>query len=140
PTLDRYIAGEDVPVAEARRLWSDGTNPDGVNPFHAQLLQLVRRINQKIPSAKRLRVLAGEASVDWSIVTPEIYQQYVGPRDEHIASVIDRAVLAKNRKALMFYGVAHVQHGYNNDAEQMAVPRFEKNSPGLTFVIFPYLG
>jgi hypothetical protein len=137
PVLDRYIAGEDVPVAEARKLWREGTNPAGVNDFHARLLQLVRRINQKLPPARRLRVLGGEAPVDWSNVTRE---NYPGNREEHIASVMEKEVLAKNRKALMFYGGAHVQHGYNSDAEQMAVPRYEKKYPGVTFVILPYIG
>ena len=41
-----------------------------------------------------------------------------------------------NRKALMFYGGAHVRHGAN----EMAVYRLEQKHPGVTFVILPYVG
>jgi hypothetical protein len=137
PTLDRYIAGEDVPIADARRLWRDNTVAGGGTDFQAQLFQLIRRINQKLPMAKRLRVLAGEPPVDWSTVTPEIYQrQVLEQRYEHIAVVMEKEVLAKNRKALMFYGGAHVRHGTSG----MAVERYERKHPGVTFVIFPYYG
>lgn len=136
-TLDRYIAGEDLPIADARRLWRENTVAGGGTDFQAQLFQLIRRINQKLPPAKRLRVLAGEPPVDWSTVTPEIYQrQVLEQRYEHIATVIEKEVLAKNRKALMFYGGAHVRHG----ASGMAVERYERKYPGATFVIFPYYG
>ncbi len=32
-------------------------------------------------------------------------------RDESIASVIEREVLAKHRKALMLFGAFHIMHG-----------------------------
>jgi hypothetical protein len=137
PILDRYIAGEDLPIADARRLWRENTVAGGGTDFQAHLFQLIRRINQKLPPAKRLRVLAGEPPVDWSTVTPEIYQrQVLEQRYEHIAAVVEKEVLAKNRKALMFYGGAHVRHGANG----MAVERYERKYPGVTFVIFPYYG
>lgn len=136
-TLDRYIAGEDLPMAEARRLWRDNTVAGGGTDFQAHLFQLIRRINQSRPPTKRLRVLAGEPPVDWSTVTPEIYQrQVLEQRYEHIAAVVETEVLAKNRKALMFYGGAHVRHGTSG----MAVERYERKYPGVTFVIFPYYG
>ena len=75
--------------------------------------------------------------MDWNTVTPEIYQrQVLEQRYEHIAAVVEREVLAKNRKALMFYGGAHVRHGTSG----MAVERYERKYPGVTFVIFPYYG
>jgi hypothetical protein len=114
PTLDRYIAGDDVPVADARRLWRDKSAPDywDLSAFRAQLLQLVRRINQKLPPAKRLRVLSGEPAIDRQVSQPNQW------RDIHIASIIENEVLAKNRRALMFYGGGHLLHGTNTQIER----------------------
>jgi hypothetical protein len=132
PMLDRYIAGDEVPVADARRLWRDESAPDywDLSGFHAQLLQLVRRINQKLPPAKRLRVLSGEPTIDRQVSQPDQW------RDIHIASVIENEVLAKNRKALMFYGGGHLLHGTNN----YAVSRYEQKYPGISFVVFLWIG
>jgi hypothetical protein len=135
PMLDRYIAGEAVPIEEARQLWREGTVPTGVNDFQAQLFQLVRRINQQLPLAKRLRVLAGEPPVDWSNLNR---RSAIRQREAHIAAVVEEQVLAKNRKALMFYGALHVAHGVLGG--EMAVGRYEQKYPGVTFVITPYLG
>lgn len=142
PVLDRYVAGEDVPMSQARQLWRDGNNPAGANDFHAQLFQLVRRINQKLPAVKRLRIVMGEDGVDWSNITKDAFDQYLGHREEHIAMIMEREVLAKHRKALMFYGGAHVRHGVRGgDIGWMnAMGIFETKHAGVTFVISPYFG
>ena len=53
PVLDRYIAGEDVPLTEARKVWRNTTQPIcggwGFG-FFEQLYALLRAINQKLPS------------------------------------------------------------------------------------------
>ena len=135
--LDRYVAGESVSSSDAQQLWRDQTHPPcSVDDFHMQLLQLVRRINEALPPAKRLRVLAGEPPLDWSTTTPETHRQFLEQRDAHAASIVDAEVLSKNRKALMLYGLGHLFHGMT----QMAVGRYEKKYPGVTFVIAPYLG
>jgi hypothetical protein len=131
-TADRYVAGENVPIEVARKLWRDGTIPVGVSDFQAQLFQLVRRINQTRPPAQRLRVVAGEPPVDWSKASVASYDN----RDEHIAAVIASEVLAKNRKALVFYGASHLVRGVG----ELAVQRYEQKYPGVTFVITPYVG
>jgi hypothetical protein len=132
PTIDRYVAGEDVPDADVRRLWRDESSPSywGVSVFRPQLLQLVRRINLTLPPAKRLRILSGEPSFDRQVPQPDQW------RDIHIASVIENEVLAKNRKALMFYGGGHILHGTNN----WAVSRYEQKYPDSTFVVVPWIG
>jgi hypothetical protein len=99
PILDRYIAGDDMPISQARQLWREATNPSGgVNDFNVRLFQLVRQINGNLSPTKRLRVLASEAPGD-QITSPE-------EREAHIAAVVEKEVLTKNRKALMFTVVA----------------------------------
>jgi len=70
PILDRYIAGDDVPLSEVRQVWRNTTQPMcGMSAFYEVLFPLVRRINQKVPPEKKLRMLAGDPPIDWSKVT-----------------------------------------------------------------------
>jgi hypothetical protein len=130
PILDRYIRGESVSDSEARELWRV-REPPGTNEFHAQFFPLVRRINQGLPAAARIRVLAGEPPNE-----PAWMNDGMLDRPRHIAGVIEREVLAKNRRAVMFYGAGHLRRG----AELAAVTRWEPRYPGLTFIIAPYVG
>jgi hypothetical protein len=68
PVLDRYISGEDVPLAEARKVWRNGSRlicGEWRCGFFEQIYALLRAINQKLPPANRLRVLAGEPPINW---------------------------------------------------------------------------
>jgi hypothetical protein len=108
--LDRYIAGEDVPLTEARKVWRNTTQPIcGVwgFGFFEQLYPLLRAINLKLPLEKRLRVLAGDPPIDWDQI--KSFQDILkpGPRDTSIASVMEKEVLSKHRKALMLFGTFH---------------------------------
>jgi hypothetical protein len=96
--LDRYIAGEDVPLNEVRKVWRNTTQPTcGVNGFYEVFFPLVRAINQKLAAGKRLRVLAGDPPIDWNRV--ESFQDVMkfGNRDASIASVMKKEVLARHR-------------------------------------------
>jgi hypothetical protein len=151
--LDRYIAGENVPLTEVQKVWRETVGPHmcAVSSFYNQLFPLVRRINQGLASAKRLRVVAGDPPIDWSTVTTQAaYTQFVTARDSNIAAVMEREVLAKRRKALMLFGAAHIAHGLtataasaarampNGFAVASAVGRYEERYPGLTFVLDLY--
>src|SRR5437588_3910634 len=64
PVLDRYIAGEDVPFTEVRKVWRNTTQSMcGQSGFFEQFFPLVRAINQKLRTNKRLRVHAGGAPI-----------------------------------------------------------------------------
>lgn len=144
PILDRYIAGEDVPLDQARQVWRNTTQPMcSVSAFYEELFPLVRRINQRLSPGKRFRVLAGDPPVDWSkIKTAEDFGrgQFM-MRDPGIASVMEKEVLSKHRKALMLFGTAHL---YHSRAEPIlpasAVEMYEKNYPGVTLVIADHAG
>jgi len=131
PVLDRYIAGEDVPIAEVRHVWRDTPLPScGYSSFYETLFPLVRRINERLPAAKKVRVLAGDPPVDWSTVT--------GPkdveldRDAHIADEVETEVLAKHRKALLLFGLRHLVHDGNVGN---AVGMYERDYPGVTYTV-----
>jgi hypothetical protein len=65
PILDRCIAGDDVPLDQARQVWRNTTQPMcGVSAFYEELFPLVRRINQKLPPERKFRVLAADPPID----------------------------------------------------------------------------
>jgi len=135
--LDRYIAGEDVAFAEVRKVWRDTTQEMcGVSGFYEQLFPLVRAINQTLPPARRLRVLACDPPIDWDQVKTSDDAWKFLDRDPGIAHVMEQEVLSKHRKALMLFGTFHLMHGTAGDgAPPSAVSIYEKDYPGRTFVI-----
>ena len=132
PVLDRYIAGEDVPFTEVRKVWRNTTQPMcGYSGFFEQLFPLVRAINQKLPTAKRLRVLAGDPPRDWDKIKTSEQAMNSADRESSIASVMEKEVLSKHRKALMLFSTFHMMH----EIDDTAVSTYEKDYPNLTFVI-----
>jgi hypothetical protein len=136
PILDRYIAGENVPFTEVQHVWRDTTVQQmcGASGFYEQLYPLVRTLNQRLPAASRLRVLAADPPIDWSQIRSYEDLTPFFDRDGSIASVMEREVLSKHRKALMLFGVFHLLHG-GGPGEGDAVTRYERHYPGRTFVI-----
>ena len=141
PILDRYIAGEDVSLAEVRHVWRDTTQCEsfGLSSFCTDFFPLVRRINKSLPPEKRLRVLACDPPVVWinSKIRkdPRLYGG-AGARDKSIASVMEKEVLSKHRKALMLCGLMHLFHGMKDSAVEM----YEKDYPGVTYIISQHGG
>jgi hypothetical protein len=135
PILDRYIAGEDVPLSDVRKVWRDTTQPNvGFATFYEQLYPLVRRINARLAPHRRMRVVACDSPVDWSAVTgPEDLAPYQD-RDAYIAATIEREVLVKGRKALLLFGSDHLRHGGG------AAGIYERRYPAATFVIADHRG
>jgi len=136
PVLDRYIAGEDVPLSDARQAWRNTTQlMCSVSGFYETLFPLVRRINQRLSPERRLRVLAADPPIDWSKVKNQ--SDVMLDRDGSVASVMEKEVLSRHRKALMLFGTLHLFHSNKNSPIKLetAVERYEKDYPGVTLVI-----
>ena len=135
--LDRYIAGEDVPIEDAQRTWRDTTVlMCGLSGFYHQFFPAIRALNRGLPPARRLRVLAGDPAVDWSLGDRAAVLQGAD-RNASIAAVMTTEVLARHRKALALIGVGHLFH---DDGRGTAVSAYEKTYPGRTFVIQTHEG
>jgi hypothetical protein len=136
PILDRYIAGEDVPFTEVQHVWRDTTVQQmcGSSGFYEQLYPLVRSLNRHLTAGSRLRVVAADPPIDWSKI--QSYQDLTPffDRDGSIASIMEKEVLSKHRKALMLFGVFHLLHG-GGPGEGDAVTRYERHYPGRTFIV-----
>jgi hypothetical protein len=127
-----------VSLSEVRQVWRNTTQPMcGVSGFYEELFPLVRRLNQTLPPGKKLRVLAGDPPIDWNQVksASDFARGQFLMRDPGIASVMEKEVLSKHRKALMLFGTAHLFH-----QENTAVGLYEKNYPGVTLVIADHTG
>jgi hypothetical protein len=99
-TLDRYISGDDVPLAEVRRVWRDtAQSMYSVSGFYEILFPLVRRINERLSPERKLRMLAGDPALDWSKVKNQ--SEVMLDRDANIAAVMEKEVFVKHRKALI---------------------------------------
>jgi hypothetical protein len=136
PILDRYIAGEDIPLIEVRPVWRNTTQPMcGVSGFYGELFPLIRRINQKLSKGKKIRVLAGDPPLDWDKVRDK--SDVMLDRDAHIASVMQNEVLSRHRKALMLFGTFHLVHADPTAPRELgsAVERYERIYPRVTLVI-----
>jgi hypothetical protein len=134
-TLDRYLAGEDVPYDQLRRVWSDviGWTPTvtamGYINFYAQ----VRALNLGLPPKHRIHVWLGDPPVDWSqIKAKEDLAPSLNERNQYPAGIIKTQILTKNKKALVIYGDFHL-HGSGSLRDQVDSIR-----PGAFFVLTPY--
>ena len=135
PVLDRYIAGEEVPFTEVEKVWRNTTQQMcGQSGFYEQLFPLVRAINQGLSAEHRLRVLAADPPVDWSSIHNQQDFSPFTERDASIASVMEKEVLSRHRKALMLFGIFHLLH-HSGPGAGDAVTIFEKKYPGSTFVV-----
>jgi hypothetical protein len=125
PTLDRYIRGEDMPLAELQQVWKTTTQTNGIwdSPVYADFYAAVREVNKKLPSGAQVRVLAGDPPSGSGL-----------GRDNSAFSVLQERVLETHAKALLIYGAGHLLRAVPDP-----IPRITKlldtGYPGLTFVV-----
>ena len=104
--IDRFVQGQRVPYEELRKVWQDTTQRGTVwdRPIYEEFYRAVRDVNAALPLERRVRVLLGDPPMDW-----EAPQRGATLRtDDFPASVIQREVLAKKRRALVIYGGMHL--------------------------------
>lgn len=135
-TIDRYVAGENVPYDQLRKVWADtvGWIPTvtalGYMNFYAQ----VRVVNQGLAPEQRIHVWLGDPPVDWSKIRARSDFPEIPDRDRYAADLIDSQILAKGKKALVIYGTYHF-NGQGSLKELV-----EQHHPRAFFVITPYAG
>lgn len=108
--IDRYIAGESVPMDSVRLAWRNTTQLLAWDsPLYERFYESVRALNAGRAPDRRIRLLAGDPPIDWSRTTraQDIPRTY-GFRDIETIAIIEREVLAKGRRALVVIGEEHV--------------------------------
>ena len=104
--IDRFVQGEQVAHEELRKVWQDTTQRGTVwdRPIYEEFYRAVRDVNTTLPAERRLRVLLGDPPMDW--YSPQ--RSAPARTDDFPASVIQREVLSKTRRALVIYGGMHL--------------------------------
>jgi hypothetical protein len=136
-TLDRYLAGNEIPYEELRRVWSDTVgwiptvNRLGYINFFAQ----VREVNRSLPPDRRIKVWLGDPPIDWSsIKTHEDFLPKLNQRNQYPAELIKTEILAKKKKAAVIYGTFHFYGA-------ISIKSFvEHDYPDTFYVVTPYEG
>lgn len=104
--LDGFVNGQAAP-ANLSVIWRDTTQPGAWDsPVYEEFLAAVREVNLGLPPDRRMRVLAGDAPIDWNAAA--LPRDALEARDWFAASVIEREVLGKGRKALLVFGAGHL--------------------------------
>lgn len=148
PLLDRYIAGEEVSLADLQVVWRDhSVSPmqpwDG--PLYQRFFETVRDVNRGLPPDARLRVIAGDPPIDWSAVTTrgEVFAWRM-QRAAHMADVVGRDVLSRGRRGLLIAGTLHLVKRSaqmpGTPAVKNALQLIEEQFPGSAFVMAPHTG
>ncbi|WP_155121208.1 ChaN family lipoprotein [Bryobacter aggregatus] len=134
-TLDRYIRGENISLAQLAQVWKTTTqaaNGFCGSPVYLDFLTAVRDVNSKLPGDAQVRVFGGDP----------------GPgdtrsRETAAVSILKEQVLQKHGKALVVYGAAHFYRNLTKDylssmGDDIGIARMlDIDYPGRTFVVIP---
>jgi hypothetical protein len=109
--LDKYILElEDVPRSDLQKVWRNTVVTSGVwdATIYKEFVYAVREVNERLPLAERIRLIAAEPPIDWNKVnTADEWMSYFCQRSTHTPRVIKSEVIDKGRKAFVIYGGAH---------------------------------
>lgn len=110
--LDQYIFGEDVAINDLRQVWRESGQPGrlGELPIYFQLLKKIRKINKFLPENKKIRVLAGDPSINWkAIQTLEDWKNQIGySREKFPAELAIKYGVTQGKKILIIYSESHL--------------------------------
>jgi len=139
---DAYVAGEDVPPAQLRRIWHDfiGGGPWGFrSPIYPAFFATVRDVNRSLPHDRRIRVLLGDPPLDWSTThTTADFHAALRDRDTHCARVVAEHVVREHERALLLYGAFHLLRRHPLAGPETLAQLIERDHP--LFTIMPHDG
>lgn len=108
-SVDRYVAGDNVPFAQAQQAWRNVAGAIGPpSPVYEQFYEAVRDANLKRRGKHQMRVVLGDPYADWDTIKDrEALGPFVANRDSWYAHVVKEEVLEKKRRALLIMGWGH---------------------------------
>jgi hypothetical protein len=107
-SVDRYIAGEAVPIERVQRAWRSTLGLGPPPPIYADLYKKIREMNMRRRGKHQMRVLCGDPYINWSEVkSNDGIGPFLGHRDQWYAQVVKDEVLAKHHRAFLIAGWAH---------------------------------
>src|SRR5579864_4437200 len=134
-SVDRYVAGEDVPVEQVEKAWRNTVGAIGApSPVSGWIYKAVRETNIKRHGKHQMRVLCGDPYIDWDKVkTREDIEPYLGHRDEWFTQVVKDEVLAKHHRALLIMGAGHFLRGQGHS---YAEPQLRQAGAKTYLIVF----
>jgi hypothetical protein len=145
--IDRYVNGEQVPYPELRKVWSDNlaSIPTVTYSGSINIFSTIRDVNAKLPPERRIKVWLGQPPIDWAAMKTRADWERVGSplvqqRDMYTAELIQRELLAKNKKASLIYGTGHLVDEARPGGEPNLRMLIDAKNPGALFVVTPYGG
>jgi hypothetical protein len=144
-TIDTYVKGGAVSYEALRRVWADTVSwqVGFTSTMYPSLFAAVRKANQSLPDAKKIKVWLADPPANWSEIT-EITQLFplFDRRNVHAANLIREKILAVHGKALVIFGSTHLYpvspHPMFPDGS--IVSNLEATHPGSTFKIVLHVG
>jgi hypothetical protein len=107
-SVDRYIAGEAVPIEDVQRAWRSTLGLGPPSPIYANFYKTVRETNLRRHGKHQIRVLCGDPYINWEKVkTRKDIGPFLGHRDQWYAQVVKDEVLAKHHHAFLIAGSNH---------------------------------
>jgi hypothetical protein len=108
-SVDRYIAGEDIPVEQVQKAQRNLIGAVGPpSPVYANFYNAVRYGNVQRHGKHQIRLVLGDPYGDWDkINNAEDLGPYVANRDQWYAQVVKDEVLSKHHHALLIMGAGH---------------------------------
>lgn len=146
PVADRYLLElEPVTDAELSQIWRN-TIGGGIlwdAPVYEEFFRKVREVNEGLASDRRLRVLLGDPSIDFSRVhrATDLPDPDNGvSRDDFYAGVIEREVIAKGRHAVLIAGADHLRlgvHANSGPEDPNVATLLAREHADELFIIYP---
>lgn len=137
-TLDRYVAGLDVPRDDLQRVWRDVSVPGRCDsPVYAEFLTTVRDVNRQLPAGKKIRVWATDP-IDWSQVKSKADWEAFMEQKEAVAAALVGRELDAQQKGILIYSAGNLwRHtlGVAMPAEQTVVARLDRSHPRRLFTV-----
>src|SRR5215813_5435812 len=131
-SVDRYIAGEAVPIEDVQRAWRNTLGLGPPPPIYRDLYKTVRETNMRRHGKHQMRVLCGDPYINWDKVkTQDDIGPFLGHRDQWYAQVVKDQVIAKHHRAFLIAGSAHFLRERGNGYIEPELRR----AGGKTFLI-----
>src|SRR5260370_2401908 len=140
--IDRYVAGEDCPFPELRRVWTavagafapGETVPMWIVNFYAN----VRAVNLKLPPEHRIKVWLGDPKIDWSkIHSFKDIQPFSRQRDENVFRIIKEEILKQHKKTLVIIGLGYL---FGPGGTGPLTAKINQAAPNALAIVSPFIG